>query len=188
MINTRLSQAAKSLVARAYDYAARDRAGEICEEHLLEAALGDPDGSFLLGAVAGTKELLRQVREELGNSRSRGGLTEADEAALTGLGIDAATVLERIEEQLGAHALTPAPASRPGPWHHPGLSPAALAILAEAERHLRARRGRSLGVNEVALALVSEPGALAESLGRRGITEATVRAELGRRPASGGAR
>lgn len=187
MIVTRLSLAAKSVVVRAFECAARDQAGEIREEHFFEAVLADPAGSHLLGAPALIEGLLAQVRGELADSRRKGGLTVADTAALTGLGIDMDTVMERIEEQFGAQSLAPGPAKRPGRWRKPVFSAGVLSVLAEAERHLASTGERSLGVDQLVLAMTSAPGVLAESLASHGITEASVWAGLTTRRAGGGA-
>jgi len=186
MIVTRLSPPVRSVVVRAYEFAARDQAGEIGEEHLLEAVLADPGGSHLLGAPAFTDGLLGQARREVAESRRKGGLTAADTAALVGLGIDMATVVKRIEEQFGAQSLAPGPAKPPGRWRKPVFSAGVLGVLAEAERHLASTGDRSLGVDQLVLAMTSAPGVLAESLARYGITETSVRAGLSTR-AGGGA-
>jgi hypothetical protein len=187
MIVTRLSPAVKAVVVRAYECAARDLADEISEEHLLEAVLADPDGRHLLGAPALPEVLLAQLAGELAESRSKGGLTAADKAVLTGLGIDVNTVVERIEEQFGAQSLASGPAKHRARWRKPVFSAGVLPVLAEVERHLSAAGERSLGVDQLVLAMVSAPGVLAESLAGHGITETTVRARLATRRAGGGA-
>ena len=74
------------------------------------------------------------------------------------------TVMERIEEQFGAQSLAPGPAKRPGRWRKPVFSAGVLSVLAEAERHLASTGERSLGVDQLVLAMTSAPGVLAESL------------------------
>lgn len=187
MIVTRLSPAAKTMVVRAFEGASRDESGEIREEHLLESVLADPEASYLLGAPALPEGLLALVRAELADSRRKGGMTAADKAALTALGIDLDALVERIEEQFGAESLASGPARRPGGWHKPALSAGILAVLAEAERHLASTGARSLGVDQLVLAMTSAPGVLAESLAGHGITETTVRARLATRRAGSGA-
>ncbi len=154
---------------RAYGYAARDVAGEIREEHLLEALLAESDGRALLGDTVDA-DALPQISEELAASRRKGGLTAAEEAAMGSLGIDVEGVVEQIEARLGAHALSVEEDNRSRWWHRPVFSPGATDVLAQAERHLSAAGGRSLKVEHVSLGLVSSPTALAESLARRGVT------------------
>jgi len=178
MIVSRLAPAAKSVVGLGYEYAVRDRAGVIGEEHLLEALLADAEGSRLLGGASVEASLLQEVLAELAESRRKAGLTAAEEAALAGLGIDVDAVIGQIEDQLGSQALVADVPARAHWWQKPVLSREAARVLAEAERHLSATQGRSLGVEHLVLGLVSVPGVLSESLARRGIDEASVRVAL----------
>jgi ATP-dependent Clp protease ATP-binding subunit ClpA len=178
MAVSRLTPAAKSVMARGYQYASRDHAGEIREEHLLEALVADTDGRRLLGDRAFGEDMLRQIRAELADSRRKAGLTAAEESALAGLGIDVEAVVHHIEDQFGARAMAAGETKRPRWWHKPVFGPEAVRVLAEAERHLSAAGGRSLGVEHLSLALVSAPSAIGESLVRRGVSESTVREAL----------
>ena len=185
---SRLTPAAKSVVVRGYEYAARDQAGQIREEHLLEALLADSEGSRLLGDRLVDEDVLRQFLGELEDSRRKGGLTVAEEAALGSLGIDVDAVVQQIEDQFGTQALAAEEPKPPRWWRKPAFSADAVRVLTEAERHLSATGGRSLGVEHLALGLVSAPTALAESLARRGVCEASVRDQLVARSALGGPR
>lgn len=185
MMVSRLAPAAKSVVVLGYECAARDRAGEIREEHLLEALLADAEGRRLLGDRSLEEDLLAQVLPEVADSRRKGGLTAAEEASLAGLGIDVDTVVQHVEDQFGRQALAADSLRRSRWWHMPVFSPDAARILAEAERHLAATGGRFLDVEHLVLALVSAPSVLSESLARRGVDEASVRAALTARFAPG---
>jgi ATP-dependent Clp protease ATP-binding subunit ClpA len=185
---SRLTPAAKAVVVRGYEYAARDQAGQIREEHLLEALLADSEGSRLLGDRLVDEGVLRQFLGELEDSRRKGGLTAAEEAALGSLGIDVDAVVRQIEDQLGTQALAAEEPKPPRWWHKPALSGDAVHVLTEAERHLSATGGRSLGVEHLVLGMVSAPTALAESLARRGVCEASVRDQLVARSELGGPR
>ena len=185
MLVTLLTPAVKSTVARGSEYAARDHVGEIRPDHLFAAVLEDADGRRLLGGQALTEDALRQVFGDLETSRRKGGLSAAEESALAGLGIDLDTVVGQIEDRLGTQALAGGQQLRPRWWHKPVLSQESVRILAEAERHLSAAGGRSLGVEHLCLALVSAPSALAESLARRGVSETSVRAAMSQRAGSG---
>ncbi|MEO9152650.1 MAG: Clp protease N-terminal domain-containing protein [Lapillicoccus sp.] len=184
---TGLTAGARSMVVRAHDGALRDHADVIREEHLLEAVLADDEARHLLGeglddAVSG------QVRSELAVSRRKGGVTASEEAALAALGIDLEVVVAQIERHLGAHTLAPEPDRGRG-RHRTGFSAEVARIVSEAGRHASASRSRSLDIEHVVLALVSTPGALADSLARRGVDESGVRATrsspMGRRGEAG---
>ncbi len=183
---SRLSPEATSVMVRSYECAVRDHAGQIREEHLLEALLVDGEGGRLLGAGLLAHDVVQQVRGELENSRRKGGLTTAEEAALGSVGIDVDAVLQRIEDQLGTHAVATDEPKRPRWWRRPVVSVDTVRILTEAERHVSVTGGRSVGVEHLVLGMVSVPTALAESLARRGVREASVRAVLAARPGFGG--
>src|ERR1035437_8301659 len=114
---SRLTPAAKSVVGRGYLYATRDQAGQIREEHLLEAILADSEGSRLFGDRLVDEDVLRQFLGELEDSRRKGGHTVAEEAALGSMGIDVDAVVQQIEDQLGTQALA-AEESKPPRWWH----------------------------------------------------------------------
>lgn len=184
---TRFTLAAKSVLGRAYEYAKRDRVGEIREEDLLEGLLTDDVGRRLLGDRVVAEDALPQIRADVANSRRKAGLTAAEEAALADLGIDVESVVQQVEDRLGAHTMTADPPQR-GRWRTPGLSPGAARVLVEAERHLSGTGGSSVGVDHLVLALVSVPSALSESLAARGVGEDTIRDALAARSTPGGSR
>jgi len=176
---TRFTRGARSVVARAYEVAVRDRSPNIGEDHLLEALLDDEEGRALLDAVAGAAERA-QIRAEVEQARRTGSLTAAETDSLAALGIDADAVVRQIEDQLGVGALADSGLRSPSRWR-PAMSATVLRALEEAERHLGLTGGRSLGVEHLTLGLVSAPSVVAESLARRGVTVATVRASVGAR-------
>ena len=169
-----LGTSARSVVVRAYEYAVRDRAGRIREEHLLEGVLDRADGRRLLGAAFVVERGWVQLLEELGASRRKGGVTVAEEAALSGWGIDVDALVHGLQDQLGPQALEIDEPARPHWWRRPVFSEDALRVLSEAERHLSSTAGRLLGVEHLALGLVTAPTALSDSLARRGVSEAGV--------------
>jgi hypothetical protein len=184
-----LATPARAVVVRAYACAARDHAGQIREEHLLEAVLDDAEGGRLLGSqVVVGEDGWWQLLAELGDSRRKGGITEAEQAALSSLGIDVDAVLRQVEERLGSHAVAAEEPQRSRWWRGPALSADALRVLAEAERHLPGTAAHTLGVGQLALALVTAPTALAEGLARRGVSEAGVRSRLAAPSGLGGPR
>jgi len=176
MLN-RLTRGARSVVARAYECAVRDESPEISEVHILEALLDDEEGRVLLENVVGDTERA-QIRAEIEQARRKGGLTATETDALAGLGIDVDAVVGQIEEQLGAGALADSGTRPPSRWQRPMMSGTVLRALEEADRQVGMTGGHSLGVEHLALGLVSAPGVVAESLARRGVTIATVRASV----------
>ena len=183
----RLTPAAKAAMVQAYQCAARDHAGEIREEHLLEGVLADPDGKRLLGGPSSIEDLVSGVCSDLGARRRKAGLTAAEEAALATWQIDLEVVVQQIEDQLGAQALAPKAPRRPR-RRGPVLSGEALRVLAGSERLASAAGDRSLGIEHLALALVSTPAPLADSLAQSGVSEAGVRSALAMRHRAGGPR
>ena len=184
---TRFTPAARSVLGRAYEYAKRDRAGEIREEDLLEGLLTDDVGRRLLGDRVADEDALPQIRAEVADSRRKAGLTAAEEAALSDLGIDVDAVVRQVEDRLGVRALAADPPPR-SHWPAPGLSAGAARVLAEAERQSSGTPGSSIDVDHVVLALVAAPSALSESLAARGVGEDTVRNALAARSTLGGPR
>ncbi len=174
------------VVGRAYEDALRDRSPEIGEGHLLMALLDDEEGGVLLEAVAGDAERA-QIRAEVERARRTGGLTATETDALAGLGIDVDAVVGRIEEQLGAGALADSRTRSPRGWR-PALSGTVLRVIEEAERQVGMAGGHSLVVEHLALGLVSTPSVVSESLARRGVTAATVRASAAAAGRGGGSR
>ncbi len=183
---TRLTPTAKSVVARSYECAVRDRTAEIRPEHLLEATLADADADegVILGIEPGDQTVLQQVRDELAENRRGGGLTAAEQAAVGILGIDVAAVVQEIQGQLGQNALVDQP-RRPRWWHRPVFSADAARILLAAEQESADTGGRSLGVRHVTVGMVCARTPLADSLMRRGTTPAVVRERLAARGTTG---
>ena len=170
---TRFTPAIRALVGRAYEHAVREGSREIGETHLFEALLEDEEGAVLLDAVA-ADELRVRVVAEIEQARRTGGLTAAETDALAGLGVDVAALVGRIEGQLGVDAL-----ARPGTVPRSRrqrlvLSGTVLRAFDEAERQVGMAGGRTMGVEHLALGIVSTPSLLSESLARHGITVETV--------------
>lgn len=170
----RWTAGARAVMAGSYEYARGDGSSEIGAEHLFQALLDDRVGAVLLASVAGQPER-GQLMAEIRQARHNGGVTGAETEALAGLGIDVDLVVDRIEQRLGAGALGDTGTRPLGRWR-PAVSGPALRVLEEAQRQRAESGGRSLGVEELVLGLVSVPGVVAESLARRGVTAATVRA------------
>ena len=171
---TRFTPAIRAVVARAYEQAVREGSPEIGEAHLFEALLDDDIGAVLLEAVAGDEVRMRVVAE-IEQARRTGGLTAAEADALAGLGVDVGALVGRIEGQLGADALAGPGTGRQGRWPRLVLSGTVLRAFDEAEHQVGVAGGRTMGIEHLALGIVSTPCLLSESLARRGITVETVR-------------
>jgi len=183
---TRVTSAAQSVMARAYECARRDHAAVIGEEHVLEALLADPQAARVLGGRSVVENVLHTVRDALDERRRKGGVTAAEEGALAELGINLDAVVDQIEDQLGAGALASDGPKRTSWWRRPVFSADVVRVLAEAERHLAATGKRSLDLEHLVLALVSVPSVTAESLARQGVDEASLRTVLDDEGRAGG--
>ena len=171
---TRFTPAVRSVMAQAYERAVQEGSAQIGETHLIDALLDDEEGAVLLQAVAGN-EARAQIAAEFDEARRAGGLTATETDALAALGVDVGALVGGIEEQLGAGALAGSGAGSSRHWQRPAMSGTVLRVLDEAERQAAVVGGRSLGIEHVALAVVSTPSLLSESLARHGITVETVR-------------
>ncbi len=170
---TRFTPAIRALVGRAYEHAVGEGSPEIGETHLFEALLEDEQGAVLLESVGGDEVRVRVVAE-IEQARRTGGLTAAETDALAGLGVDVGALVGRIEGQLGAEALARPGTGTRSPWQRLVLSGTVLRAFDEAERQVGMAGGRTVGVEHLALGIVSTPSLLSESLARRGITVETV--------------
>jgi ATP-dependent Clp protease ATP-binding subunit ClpA len=178
----RFAASARAAVEAAYARARAEGAAELREEHLLAGLFDAPAAGPLLsrlGAPAG--EVLQAVAE----ARRRAGLSAVDGAALAGLGIDLEAVVTRVEAQLGPDALREGRRGRAGRLRLPVAAGTKLALQA-ALRSAGARGDRELRDEHLLLGLVAHRGPVADALGARGVTTATVLTALDAdRPASG---
>lgn len=105
----RFTKGARAAVTGAVTHAERAEADSVTEEHLLLSLL-DQKGSRASFAVAalGLTDRRDSMESALAEARRRGGLTEADTAALAGIGIDITEILARVEGVHGEGALAAA--------------------------------------------------------------------------------
>ncbi|MET9729999.1 Clp protease N-terminal domain-containing protein [Streptomyces sp. NPDC006458] len=169
----RFTKDARAVVEGAVGHAERVGAGRVEEEHVLLALLDREGsrGSFALGALGLSGERRADVARELDAVRRRGGLSRAEEEALSGLGIDLAAVVSRVEETHGEGAL----GDGRGRWS--GRRPfgkGARELLTQTLRIALAHRDRSIGDEHLLLALVARPGVPAEVLADHGVTYEAV--------------
>lgn len=78
---TRFTPVTRTAVASAAKQAQREGAREIREEHLLDSLLDSREGTRLLAVIASAAER-DKVRDEIGQTRRKGGLTSAEASAL----------------------------------------------------------------------------------------------------------
>ncbi len=174
----RFTSTARAVVVNARDHAREENASEICEEHLLAAMLSAPRVGPLLAQLgvngAGDPPVLAEIRD----ARRHGGLSAVDAEALTGLGIDLDEVVSRIETQLGSGVLDNS--QRRGRQRRSRLAfSTGSKLTLQAGRHQAVARGdRELREEHLLLGLLARRGLVADALGVRGVTTATVLAAL----------
>jgi ATP-dependent Clp protease ATP-binding subunit ClpA len=173
------------VVVDAVERARSDGADEVRPEHLLAAVLSEPSTRPLVGQAGGgdgAEAILAEVRQ----AHRRGGLSGVDVDVLAGLGIDIDEVVGRVEAALGEGALDDR--RRPRSRRLAPLSPEVGLVMQAAGRLAAARGDRQLAAHHLLLGLLTRPGLVADTLGRRGVTMASVLAVLdaGRSRARGG--
>ncbi|MFJ1745082.1 Clp protease N-terminal domain-containing protein [Streptomyces sp. NPDC088116] len=193
----RFTQDARDVVTGAIEHSRRTRADEVTDEHMLLALL-DQTGtraSFAFAAL-GVGDRRESLEGALAQARRRGGLSQADAAALAEIGIDVEEIVARVEEAHGTGAMKAGGAGGPGGgdrrpkrwWSgHLPFTPAAKATLTESLRISRGRGTRHIGGEHILLALTARPGVVAEVLADHGVTYTAVeRAMFGAAGGSGG--
>ncbi|GGX83953.1 Clp protease N-terminal domain-containing protein [Streptomyces anandii] len=173
----RFTKDARAVIEGAAGHAERAGAERVEESHVL-LALFDREGSrgsFALTALGLTPARRQEVVRELDGARRRGGLSRADAEALSGLGIDLAEVVSRVEEAHGEGALA---ARRYGLGRHWSgrrlFSRGARDLLTQSLRVALGHRDRHIGDEHLLLALASHPGVPAEVLADHGVTYETL--------------
>ncbi|MFE2587237.1 Clp protease N-terminal domain-containing protein [Streptomyces sp. NPDC059378] len=174
----RFTQDARAVVVGAVAHAERAGAERVEETHVLLALLDREGsrGSFALAALGLPPGGRDGVVRELGEARRRGGLSRADADALSGLGIDLAEIVARIEEEHGEGVL--ADSGRGGATgRRTGrrlFDRGARDLLTESLRITLGRRDRRIGDEHLLLALTARPGVPAEVLADHGVTHESL--------------
>ncbi|MGH3876900.1 MAG: Clp protease N-terminal domain-containing protein [Actinophytocola sp.] len=173
----RFTRQMRRVVLDAVEEAERDEAARVTGEHLLLALLRADTRSAAILASAG---LTRQVLlDEFAAAHRRGGLTEADAAALGELGIDVAAVVDRIETVHGENALADARPRRSWfPMGHIPFADPAKSLLEATLRQARERHERHIGDEHLLLAISAGAGVPAQILADHGLSYPEVRARL----------
>ncbi len=168
----RFAASTRETVQAAYELAREQRAGEIREEHLLQALLAGADsGGLRVSAEAGTA-----VLNDVAAARRRAGLSEVDAAALASIGIDLESVLKRTEAELGSGSLQE-PGRRDRPWRprgEPPMSSGSRRVLQAALRQAVALGDRELRAEHLLLGLLVRRSLISDTMAAHGITSATV--------------
>ncbi|SDI65584.1 Clp amino terminal domain-containing protein, pathogenicity island component [Actinokineospora alba] len=174
----RFTKSARVIVRDGVHLAEQERAALIRPEHFLLAMLKDADtvSAKILAAHGVTTAA---VTEAIAKVHRRGGLSQADTAALSEVGIDVDAVVEALESAHGEGALAPAKRRRTfGPrWRVP-IAPESKKVIEGALREALARKESTIGDQHVLLALLAEPGVVTDILADFGVTHRVVSAEL----------
>ncbi|MET9463364.1 Clp protease N-terminal domain-containing protein [Streptomyces sp. NPDC006544] len=165
----RFTRDARSAVTGATGEAQRAGAATVTEEHLLLALLAQ-------GALDPLGVDRDAVAADLAAARRRGGMSRADEKALSDLGIDLTEIVSRIEETHGEGALSaPASGRRTGRTR---FTPGAKKVLEQSLRIALGRKDRHISSLHLILSLLSRPGTPAEVLTDHGVTYAAAESGL----------
>jgi ATP-dependent Clp protease ATP-binding subunit ClpA len=169
----RFTRPARQVVTDAIGEAERAQARRVGTEHVLLALLGKETRSAAVLAEAGvTREALLEAFEAI---RRRGGLTDAEAAALRSLGIDVDNVVEQVEREHGAGALAE---PRSAKLSHIPFTDEAKELLVGTLRQAQGRGDRRIGDEHLLLALAAADGSAAQVLAGHGLTYPEVRARL----------
>jgi ATP-dependent Clp protease ATP-binding subunit ClpA len=169
MVRERFTKEARQAVVDAVKEAERERAPEIAPRHLLLALLGS-------SVFEGYPLERADVEEAFRAAGRKGGLSDADTAALKGLGIDVDQIVDSIEQSLGEGALAAGP-SRRKRWVF-GRMPfgeAAQQTLVRGLREAKDLGHKYFGEEHLVLGLLSDRGLVAEVLAARGVDYSEIR-------------
>lgn len=176
----RFTKDARAVVKGAVEHADGEGAASVDDGHMLLALL-DREASRASFALASLGAVRRResIEGALGEARRRGGLSQADAAALAELGIDVSEIVSRVEETHGVGALAGGRrAGRPGRgrgWSgHLPFTREAKGTLEKSLRIATARRDRHIGDEHILFALTVRPGPVSEVLADHGVTHASV--------------
>ncbi|MEV0111909.1 Clp protease N-terminal domain-containing protein [Streptomyces sp. NPDC050844] len=183
----RFTKDARGVVEGAVEYAERADADAIDDGHLLLALLDREASraSFALSSLGATRRR-ESIERALGESRRRGGLSQADTEALAGLGVDVSEIVSRVEEAHGVGVLAGGGGGKGGrggrglrAWAgHRSFTREAKDTLEKSLRIAAARRDRTIGDEHILLALTVRPGVVGEVLADHGVTHESVRRVL----------
>ncbi|MGQ0839377.1 Clp protease N-terminal domain-containing protein [Actinokineospora sp.] len=177
----RFTKAARMAVRDAVYLAEQEQVAAIGPEYLLLGILNQ-DGTTGTAVLAHHAVTTASATAALAGAGRRGGLSDADTAALGELGIDVDAIVAAVEQTHGAGALA-AGGKRPrsfGPrWRVP-FTPAAKRVLEQCLREALDRGDKTIGDEHLLLAILAVGGTAADVLTAMGVTHQGVRAYLAR--------
>ncbi len=175
----RFSGTARQVVVTAQRTAHETGASSIDGPELLVALLrveDDTTDRLLAGHEVSADELVEEFRRV----RRRGGITDADAAALSTFGVDVDRVIRSVEQSLGEHA-TAEPEHRRHffePKTRVPFTVEAKRTLEQCLREALRRKHKEIGTEHLLLALLSRKSLAADALTARGITYEAIAAQL----------
>ncbi|CAM4298449.1 Clp protease N-terminal domain-containing protein [Kibdelosporangium persicum] len=173
----RFSGAARNVVVTAQQVARDAGAGEIDSPDLLVALLRTRD-DMIAHLLAGYELSADGLAEEFAKARRRGGMTEADLAALSSFGVDADSVIRGVEQTLGEQALAMPVRKRRFLKGHIPFSSEAKRTLAQCLQEALNRNQREIGAEHLLLALLTGRTLASEALQAKGVTYQGVSDQL----------
>ncbi|MDI3417122.1 Clp protease N-terminal domain-containing protein [Streptomyces luteolus] len=176
----RFTRGARDVVEGAVGHAERAGDADVTPEHLLLALL-DAEGTKAAYACAalGVTDRRDAVTAALAEARRRGGVSEADEGALAGLGIDVGAIVSRVEEAHGEGALERTRTKRRRFTGHRSFARESKEVLEQSLRVAIGRGDRSIGDEHLLLALTVRPGVVRDVLAAHGASYDEVVRVLG---------
>lgn len=171
----RFTTATRNVVVGAQREAREAGAARIDSGDLLVALVRDQDETAAR-LLAGHEVTADGLAGEIGRVRRRGGLTDADAAALSTVGVDVESVVRSVEATFGKGVLAE-PTAKRRKWHVPFTADAKKALEWSLREALR-RGDKHIGTEHLLLALLSARTVAADVLSARGVTYQSVSERL----------
>ncbi|MFE5666454.1 Clp protease N-terminal domain-containing protein [Streptomyces niveus] len=175
----RFTKGARAVVTGAVAQAERTASPRITDEHMLLALL-DSQGTRSAFAFASLGILDRRASVEAGlaDARRRGGMTQADTAALAEIGIDVEQIVSKVEQTHGEGAMGSGGRVKRGWTSHKKFTPAAKKTLEQSLRVALGRGDKEISDGHILLALTARPGVVSDVLADHGGTYGAVERAL----------
>ncbi|TCP45129.1 ClpA/ClpB-like protein [Tamaricihabitans halophyticus] len=177
----RFSPTARAAVIGAQEIAIERDAETIEVEHLLFAMLDGADEP-LRGFLAEHRIDRALIEADLRELRRRGGVSDADAAALGELGINVEQIVSSVERAHGEYVLAGARGFKRGRFRgtraHRPFTQGAKRVLEGALREVKELGAGQIGAEHLMLALLNGEGSLVDVLGSRGLRYIDLRRDL----------